>query len=243
MREAKREDSALSAQPGSIWHDVWAACRRRRHALLSAAALALTSVVGRSVLAQDCSSANADEHEELGRVSSLWSDLRIAGNSTRQPFEPTVLSGQDINGTGYATCIANLHPLQPFVLARLTAPADLNDDGVVGGADLGLLLGNWGIPGIGDIDASGTTTGADLGILLGAWGPVSTNWNITWDCSSAEIGSGEIALIQHAAFQLGFDSLDDLAIGMSAMTPSQSTYLAEIIRMTADALAAQGDTP
>jgi hypothetical protein len=42
--------------------------------------------------------------------------------------------------------------------------------GTIDGADLGLLLGNWGSGGVGDIDGSGTTNGADLGLLLGAWG-------------------------------------------------------------------------
>jgi len=47
---------------------------------------------------------------------------------------------------------------------------DLNGDGVVDGADLGLLLGEWGGPGAGDLNGDGTVDGADLGLLLGAWG-------------------------------------------------------------------------
>ena len=47
---------------------------------------------------------------------------------------------------------------------------DLNDDHVVSGADLGLLLGNWGAAGLGDLNNDGIVTGADLGLLLGAWG-------------------------------------------------------------------------
>ncbi|MFM8639801.1 MAG: hypothetical protein ACKOEL_04095, partial [Planctomycetota bacterium] len=54
-------------------------------------------------------------------------------------------------------------------------PADLNQDGVVNGADLGLLLGAWGAcPGTPcppDLNADGVVNGADLGLLLGAWGP------------------------------------------------------------------------
>jgi hypothetical protein len=49
-------------------------------------------------------------------------------------------------------------------------PYDLNGDGVVNGADLGLLLGSWGQPGPSDFDGDGTTGGSDLGLLLGAWG-------------------------------------------------------------------------
>jgi hypothetical protein len=48
---------------------------------------------------------------------------------------------------------------------------DLTGDGATNGADLGLLLGNWGNPGFTDLNNDGTTNGADLGLLLGAWGP------------------------------------------------------------------------
>ncbi|MFO0874007.1 MAG: dockerin type I repeat-containing protein [Phycisphaerales bacterium] len=51
--------------------------------------------------------------------------------------------------------------------------ADLNCDGVVNGADLGLLLGQWGPCGAGecsgDLNGDGEVNGADLGLLLGAW--------------------------------------------------------------------------
>jgi hypothetical protein len=46
---------------------------------------------------------------------------------------------------------------------------DLNGDGLVTGADLGMLLGNWGNPGVGDLNGDGNVDGADLGILLSAW--------------------------------------------------------------------------
>ena len=55
--------------------------------------------------------------------------------------------------------------------------ADLDHDGTVSGADLGLLLGAWG-PCAGsaacaaDLDRDGSVSGSDLGLLLGAWGPV-----------------------------------------------------------------------
>jgi len=50
-----------------------------------------------------------------------------------------------------------------------TIVGDLNGDGIVNGADLGILLQNWGNPGVGDLDGNGTVDGADLGILLGNW--------------------------------------------------------------------------
>ncbi|MFO0874548.1 MAG: CARDB domain-containing protein [Phycisphaerales bacterium] len=54
------------------------------------------------------------------------------------------------------------------VAPRVVLGPDLNLDGVVDGADLGLLLGNWG--GIdGDLNGDGVVDGGDLGILLAAW--------------------------------------------------------------------------
>ena len=53
-------------------------------------------------------------------------------------------------------------------------PADLNDDGLVDGADLGLMLGAWGLctddPCLGDLTGDGQVDGADLGLVLGEWG-------------------------------------------------------------------------
>ena len=49
-------------------------------------------------------------------------------------------------------------------------PADLNQDGVIDGADLAILLNNWGNIGLGDINTDGGVDGQDLAILLNAWG-------------------------------------------------------------------------
>jgi hypothetical protein len=52
---------------------------------------------------------------------------------------------------------------------------DLNNDDVVNGQDLGILLGAWGPCGgascPADLNGDGAVNGQDLGILLGAWGP------------------------------------------------------------------------
>ena len=47
--------------------------------------------------------------------------------------------------------------------------ADLNGDGRVDGADLGLMLATWGEPGPSDLDGNGVTNGGDLGLLLAGW--------------------------------------------------------------------------
>lgn len=52
--------------------------------------------------------------------------------------------------------------------------SDINGDGVVGGADLGMLLSSWGpaaTSNAADLDASGVVDGADLGRLMTDWGP------------------------------------------------------------------------
>ena len=73
-----------------------------------------------------------------------------------------------------------------FAACALALPAmaqsclgDLNADREVTGADLGILLGQWGQAGSGDLDGNGIVGGADLGLMLGAWGycPVTVpNW-------------------------------------------------------------------
>lgn len=80
----------------------------------------------------------------------IWSDERADANN---------VYGQRINADG------SLGYIEP------SNPSDLNDDGVVDGADLGLLLGDWGKCNDcgGDLNDDGIVDGADLGTLLGAW--------------------------------------------------------------------------
>jgi len=71
-------------------------------------------------------------------------------------------------------------PIEPLTLIDLygfsgNISGDLNGDGVVDGADLGILLNNWGpcfppnVECLGDLDCNGVVDGADLGILLNQW--------------------------------------------------------------------------
>jgi hypothetical protein len=51
---------------------------------------------------------------------------------------------------------------------------DLDNDSTVGGADIGLLLSNWGPCGsacIYDLNNDSKVNGGDLGLLLAGWGP------------------------------------------------------------------------
>lgn len=66
---------------------------------------------------------------------------------------------------------------------------DLNTDGATDAADLAILLGGWGAPGLSDLDANGVTDAADLAIQLGAWGPCAAPSND--DCGGAILLEGE----------------------------------------------------
>ena len=59
------------------------------------------------------------------------------------------------------------------LLNQSVIPGDLNNDGCVDHADLGILLSDWGCTAgdcPGDCDNDGDTDHADLGILLAHWG-------------------------------------------------------------------------
>jgi WD40 repeat protein len=56
---------------------------------------------------------------------------------------------------------------------KVDCVGDLNGDGMVGGADLGVVLGAWGAvagASAADLNQDGFVSGLDLGLLLGAWG-------------------------------------------------------------------------
>ena len=69
--------------------------------------------------------------------------------------------GEIFTDDGWATEIASFS--MPLV-------GDLNGDGIVDGADLSILLGDWGtFPSMSDLNGDGFVDGADLTILLGNW--------------------------------------------------------------------------
>lgn len=80
-------------------------------------------------------------------------------------------SGTPLIAFGDGTGGANADALYDFVELTVNTGtgADLNGDGAVNAADLTILLGAWGSPGLTDLDCSGSTDAGDIAILLGAW--------------------------------------------------------------------------
>ena len=89
--------------------------------------------------------------------TSLTSTMRFRFSISDTPDNSvTEAAIDDLSITGI-TCV---NPCQ----------GDLDGNSVVNGADLGMLLSQWGTAGNGDLDGDGAVTGADLGTLLARWG-------------------------------------------------------------------------
>jgi hypothetical protein len=74
----------------------------------------------------------------------------------------------DKNGNGIPDCCEFGFPCFPD-----PCPGDLNNDAVVNGGDISVLLGFWGQSGkgvLGDINGDGLVDAADLAMLLSSWG-------------------------------------------------------------------------
>jgi hypothetical protein len=90
-------------------------------------------------------------------VADLTSTMRFRFSISDSPDNSTTEAGVDDFSILVATCV------NPCM-------GDLDGNGVVNGADLGMVLAGWGTAGSSDLDGNGTTNGADLGLLLSGWG-------------------------------------------------------------------------
>ena len=135
---------------------------------------------------------NGNGNQNFGaiRLSGSWDDFRIDGEtySGRLGIRGWVIEwsadcngdgivdyGQILDGTfedanenGVPDCCDHGVSCDP-------CSADVNEDGVVNGADISAVLGFWGLAGkplpAADITRDGIVDGADLAVLLGSWGP------------------------------------------------------------------------
>jgi hypothetical protein len=121
-----------------------------------------------------------------------------------------VRSLHDVNEAGVAVGLAAESGSKRLVL--LTSLCDLNGDFKVNGADLGMLLTDWGIgPGggtylPGDLNRDDSINGSDLGTLLAAWNPVAAP--INEDCAQKLWLPISPIDVTATANMLGFDGLD-----------------------------------
>lgn len=94
--------------------------------------------------------------------------------------------------------------------AACACVGDLNNDGEVDGADLGLLLGAWDTGNdAADLDDNGLVDGADLGLLLGGWGSC-TSGALNDNCGNAQIiEEGDYDFCTLSATSAGPDACTD----------------------------------
>jgi len=141
-----------------------------------------------------------------------------------------------------------LHAFLPVpVPSTLGCLADLNGDGVVGGADMTLVLGGWSPPGqpctgccAGDLDGNGVVNAADLTLFLGAWGlACEASAFAAANCgglseeflagamTSGEGGESEAATslppeIAGAISMFGQDSIEGFGTWLAALSPNEA---------------------
>jgi len=124
----------------------------------------------------------------IDSVAIVGPNYPPAGAGQEQVYSATIV-GPDVTDTGTFVpghiyrCAAGwlIGPFDPAAgddtvnaenpCPVVVCPEDLTGDGVVDGADLGVLLSQWGFGGPADFDGDGEVSGADLGALLAAWGP------------------------------------------------------------------------
>lgn len=73
---------------------------------------------------------------------------------------------------GVRLAVSNIQALWDDVTLEEFVPfdADINDDGAVDGADITIILGEWGTGGeAADVDLNGVVDGGDIAFVLGAW--------------------------------------------------------------------------
>lgn len=123
---------------------------------------------------------------DFAQPTSSWA--RYAVPLVASSFTLNTAGGAPVSGAQFAAVLADLEALRisaeygseqgeettfldRIVFGASSCLGDLDGDGQVDGADLGLLLGAWGSTDpVADLDGEGVVDGADLGILLGAWG-------------------------------------------------------------------------
>ncbi len=103
-------------------------------------------------------------------VSTDLALLGALGTSTLYSIDLQTGEAQSLGTVGLP--LANLFSVTDFAIRpAMPCAADLNHDGGVDGADLGILLSRWGSgDDLADLNDDGVVDAADLGLLLQSWG-------------------------------------------------------------------------
>ena len=109
--------------------------------------------------------------ENIAGATSATLDLAAVKSVQPGDTIAAVITDQTTMVRNEAARSAYMREIRSWTIDAPTGnPADLNDDGAVNGADLGILLSVFGTSNpIGDLDASGTVNGGDIGFMLAAW--------------------------------------------------------------------------
>ena len=113
-----------------------------------------------------------------------WSDgyLSVGGNNSPSASQTWYRDYQGFCSNTFTDVSVLGYPNFAWVtelaieLSATPCPADFNNDGIVDGADLGVLISSWGpcspppASCVADITGNGIVEGGDLGLLIASWG-------------------------------------------------------------------------
>jgi hypothetical protein len=140
---------------------------------------------GRSVWLRDVVARSSDDIYAAGVVNTpgewpegyllhhdgvAWSRVDNVQTAAGSQF---LAAATTTDGTLWLAGLTNEFPVLGLAQRAVLCVGDLDGDGDVDQADLGILLGDWGCTGddcVGDIDGDGDTDQADLGALLAHYG-------------------------------------------------------------------------
>ena len=120
--------------------------------------------------------ADIDNDGDIDASDASWSTRSFVVSNHVTPTATVQVRFQTSDNPNNSVTEAGIDDfsIELLVCVQDACTGDLDDDGVVGGADLAVLLGFWSTsdPNV-DINGDGIVDGADLAILLGSWGPCS----------------------------------------------------------------------
>ena len=111
---------------------------------------------------------DATELNIAGTPATLRFSINTTGLAAGVYSQTAVVQTSDENLAGATNVVRSI--TLTVTISSAAEPADLNNDGHVDGADLAMLLNQWGTNGTADLDHDSLVGGSDLAILLNAWG-------------------------------------------------------------------------